>query len=291
MTLHNLAFYHDLMEECRERILNGDFNTWADNLIESLENLDKEVLDFVNFVKEEKNGKTGNNNSVIFVIGATGSGKTSLGWRIASLIDGEIINADSRQFYADLPVLTARPTDKEIQNSGIIHHGFGILKKNQHTDAKWYQDWAKKKLKQVWEKGKKPVVVGGTMLWADSLIRWYDFDNKTMNKPPFSVKIFAPWHTREALYERINERTQIMFNKSGVLKEMQDFLADINEENPACHNLTTAIGLRWAEKVQSGQASKAEAIEKVAQATRKYAKRQMTWWRGRGEIVWVGVSE
>ena len=107
-------------------------------------------------------------SKIILISGPTASGKSNFAVRIAKKINGEIINADSMQVYKQLKILTARP-NKEDQNN-IKHHLYGIidLKKNFST-GQWLKA-AKNKIKEIRNRKKIPILVGGTGLYFQSLI-------------------------------------------------------------------------------------------------------------------------
>ena len=104
---------------------------------------------------------------VILLAGPTASGKSEIAIKLASLIKGEIINADSMQIYKEISILTSKPN---LQDTNIIKHhlyGFVSVKKNFSTGH-----WLKiviKKIKEIWKKGKTPIVVGGTGLYFKAL--------------------------------------------------------------------------------------------------------------------------
>jgi len=107
-------------------------------------------------------------SKIILISGPTASGKSNFATKIAKKINGEIINADSMQVYKQLKILTARP-NKEDQNN-IKHHLYGIidLKKNFST-GQWLKA-AKNKIKEIRNRKKIPILVGGTGLYFQSLI-------------------------------------------------------------------------------------------------------------------------
>lgn len=106
---------------------------------------------------------------VICVVGATASGKTALGVEIAKAIDGEIISADSMQVYKNMPVATAVATADEQQ--GVPHHLIEFLDNDSHFSVADFVALAKKKIFDINARGKTAVIVGGTGLFIDSLIK------------------------------------------------------------------------------------------------------------------------
>ena len=107
-------------------------------------------------------------SKIILIAGPTASGKSSLAIKLAKKIGGEIINTDSMQVYKQFKILTARPTKKEQNN--IKHHLYGIIdvRKNFST-GKWLK-LAIKKIKEVKNRKKIPILVGGTGLYFQSLV-------------------------------------------------------------------------------------------------------------------------
>ena len=106
-------------------------------------------------------------SKIILISGPTASGKSSFAIKFAKKINGEIINADSMQVYKELKVLSARPSPKNYQK--IRHHlyGFQSVKKNFSTG-----DWLKlavKKIKEIRNRKKIPIFVGGTGLYFKAL--------------------------------------------------------------------------------------------------------------------------
>ena len=105
---------------------------------------------------------------VIVICGPTASGKTALSIELAKKIQGEIISCDSMQIYKDMNIGTAKPTKEEMQ--GIPHHMLDFIEPTQRYSVADYKKDVKKAIKKVTEKGKTPIIVGGTGLYIDSLI-------------------------------------------------------------------------------------------------------------------------
>tara|TARA_Y100000590_G_scaffold36365_2_gene39403 strand:+ start:4304 stop:5242 length:939 start_codon:yes stop_codon:yes gene_type:complete len=106
--------------------------------------------------------------NILFISGPTASGKSDLAIKIALAIKGEIINADSMQIYKDLKVITARPSVKEQKK--IKHHLYGYLPGNKRYNVfNWCND-ALKKIKEIENCLRVPIVVGGTGLYFHSFI-------------------------------------------------------------------------------------------------------------------------
>ena len=112
---------------------------------------------------------------VIVICGPTASGKTSLSIELAKRIDGEIVSCDSMQIYQEMDIGTAKPTQEELQ--GIKHYLLDFVSPEERYSVADYKRDAKKAIKEIIEKGKKPIVVGGTGLYIDSLIYEIEYPN------------------------------------------------------------------------------------------------------------------
>lgn len=107
-------------------------------------------------------------NKIIVVAGPTASGKTALGIEIAKAVNGEIISADSMQVYKGMPIAAACPTAEE--KSQIPHHLVEFLDADENFSVALWCDLARKKINEMIQRGKTPVIVGGTGLFIDSLV-------------------------------------------------------------------------------------------------------------------------
>ena len=123
-------------------------------------------------------------SKIILISGPTASGKSKLAIDFAKKVNGEIINADSMQVYKELKILTARPT-KENTNK-INHHLYGFQSvKNEFSTGQWLK-LVKKKIKEIRNKNKIPILVGGTGLYfkalTDGLVKIPKIPNTIRNK-------------------------------------------------------------------------------------------------------------
>ena len=112
---------------------------------------------------------------VIVICGPTASGKTGLSIELAKRIKGEIISADSMQIYQEMNIGTAKPTKEEQQ--GIKHYLMDFVSPEERYSVADYKQAAKQAIKEILEKGKTPIVVGGTGLYIDSLIYEIEYPN------------------------------------------------------------------------------------------------------------------
>ena len=105
---------------------------------------------------------------VICLAGPTGSGKTAAALAVAEALGGEVINADSRQVYADFPRITAQPSPEELAH--CPHHLYGFLPTAQKISAGRWTALAQDAARQILSRGKIPLLVGGTGLYFQTLL-------------------------------------------------------------------------------------------------------------------------
>jgi tRNA dimethylallyltransferase len=106
--------------------------------------------------------------AVLILAGTTASGKTGVSIPLATQLNGEIINADSRQVYKELIIGTARPASEQLAT--VPHHFVGHLSISDRWTAGDFGSEARKKIEEILLRGKTPVVVGGSMLYLRSLM-------------------------------------------------------------------------------------------------------------------------
>lgn len=104
---------------------------------------------------------------VIYIVGPTASGKTGLAISIARQFNGEIICADSRTIYKGLDIGTAKPSEEEKQ--GIKHYGLDLVNPDETYSVADFANSARGWIKEIQDKNKLPIVVGGTGLYIDAL--------------------------------------------------------------------------------------------------------------------------
>ena len=288
---------------------------------------------------------------VIVIAGPTASGKTSLSVEVAKVLNGEIISADSMQIYQEMDIGTAKVTKEEMQ--GIQHYLIDIIPPSDRFSVSDFQKKAQEAIAQILEKGKVPIIVGGTGLYIEALIYGIEYpdikinqeyremlnqiakttqglqelyekaiqiDAKAMEKisaqdqkriirvleiyhqtgktkteleresrrkeVPYEYHLFGLQLDRELLYQRINQRVDKMI-KQGLVEEVKRILKRY-EQFP-----TAMQGLGYKEVVWylKGEISYEEMIEKIKQESRRYAKRQMTWFRKYKEMIWLNALD
>ena len=269
---------------------------------------------------------------VIAVVGPTASGKTKMAIELAQTLNGEVISADSRYVYKGFDVATAKPTKEEC--AGIPHHLIDIVEPEYDYSAGDYCRDARKAIYDVIERGKVPIVAGGTGLYFRVLLEHYNLPEvktdyalreeldarekedllnelqeidsitfervreankrrivraleiiKTLGKPLSEISIEkeaefdVDWRmpeltSREALYDRINKRVDIMMEQ-GLVEETQNLLA----KHGRIKNFVGTIGYQEILAYLDGEMTLDEALDKLKQHSRNYAKRQLTWFR------------
>ena len=110
---------------------------------------------------------------VVCVVGPTASGKTKMGAALARRFNGEVVSVDSMQIYRGMSIGTAAPTAEEM--AGIPHHMIAVADPAESWSVARYVTEADKCVQDILLRGKLPVLVGGTGLWLDALIRGTDF--------------------------------------------------------------------------------------------------------------------
>ncbi|MBE6943926.1 MAG: tRNA (adenosine(37)-N6)-dimethylallyltransferase MiaA [Ruminococcaceae bacterium] len=286
-------------------------------------------------------------DKIICIAGPTASGKTALSIALAKELSGEIVSCDSMQVYKYMDIGTAKPTVEEQE--GIPHHMLDVAEPWEDFSVSRYCKMATPIIDDILARGKTAIVVGGTGLYMDALIRGNDFapcpstgcraelealaDREGIEAVLCKLKEVDPesaarlhlgdrkriiramevyletgetitahnektkaipdrysplWlaledENRQDLYNRIDRRVDIML-ETGLLAEIEGLLAQgIPEKCTAMQ----AIGYKEFLRARSGEITVEEAAAEVKQSSRRYAKRQLTWFRRNGNIHWL----
>ena len=110
---------------------------------------------------------------VICVVGPTACGKTRLGVLLAKKYDGEVVSADSMQIYKGMTIGTAAPTEDEME--GVPHHMIAVADPAEQWSAARYAQAAIPIVEDILARGKRPILVGGTGLWLDAVVKGHGF--------------------------------------------------------------------------------------------------------------------
>lgn len=112
---------------------------------------------------------------LLVIIGPTAVGKTKLSVELAKRLNGEIISGDSMQIYRGLDIGTAKVTEVEME--GIPHHLIDIKDPEESFSAAEFQDLVRGEITRIADKGKLPIIAGGTGLYIQSVIYDYQFSD------------------------------------------------------------------------------------------------------------------
>ncbi|AVQ40212.1 tRNA (adenosine(37)-N6)-dimethylallyltransferase MiaA [Clostridium botulinum] len=110
---------------------------------------------------------------LLILAGPTAVGKTDISIKLAKKLNGEIISADSMQIYKYMDIGSAKITKDEMK--GIPHHLIDVVAPHEEFNVSSFKTLAEKCIKDIWSRGKLPIIAGGTGLYINSLIYNYDF--------------------------------------------------------------------------------------------------------------------
>ena len=283
----------------------------------------------------------------IAVVGPTASGKSALGIALAHELGGEVVNVDSMQLYKGMDIGTAKLPVEERE--GIPHHLLDIWGVTRTASVAEYQELAVATVEEIMARGKVPVLVGGSMLYVQSLIDAWAFpptdptvrakyeerlaeigvdalhaelaqvdpqaarviEDKDPRRTvralevieltgkPFQAsqppKNAAPrWGTRilglctnaEWLNPRIELRTKLMFEQ-GLIDETRGLVdAGLVRDSTAGR----AIGYAQVLAMLDGELTEDEAVEQTITGTRRYVRRQRSWFNRDPRTVWLDAA-
>ena len=283
--------------------------------------------------------------NLIVIGGPTASGKTSLAVSLAKQLNTVVVSADSRQFYQEMSIGTAKPTLEEMQ--GVVHYFIGSHSIHKELTAASYATEANALLTNLFKTHNNVILVGGSGMYIDALCNglhdipaspelrnelteeWKtegldkllselaSCDTATFNQidlknpvrviralevfrltglplssfkraqqaaPDFDVIRFVIDLPRNELYDRINQRVDLMI-QNGLIDEVNELMPykDFTSLN--------TVGYKEIIDYLEGKYSLDEAIEKVKLNSRRYAKRQLTWFRRHKESIWIAPNE
>ena len=143
---------------------------------------------------------------VVLIAGPTGVGKTASSVVLAKKLNTEIISCDSMQIYEGMDIGTAKVTPLEAD--GVVHHMTDIISPDKSFSVCDYVDMAKRCIEEIAKDGKIPLVVGGTGLYADSLLKGIDFDKDASKDDSYRKHLVsvAEQKGREYLHTLLKEK-------------------------------------------------------------------------------------
>ncbi|WP_439741188.1 tRNA (adenosine(37)-N6)-dimethylallyltransferase MiaA [Bacillus pseudomycoides] len=286
---------------------------------------------------------------VAVIIGPTAVGKTKLSIDLAKALNGEIISGDSMQIYRTMDIGTAKVTMEEME--GIPHYMIDIKNPEDSFSVAEFQELVRGHIREITERGKLPIIVGGTGLYIQSVLYDYQFTDEAgdpvyreeleklatehgveyvheklrevdpesasrihMNNVRRVIRALEIFHTtgqkmsdqlekqenellydvsligltmdRGMLYDRINLRVDLMV-KQGLLQEVKALYENGVRD---CQSIQ-AIGYKELYNYFEGHVSLEEAIMQLKTNSRRYAKRQLTWFRNKMDVTWFDVTD
>ncbi|MFI7744400.1 tRNA (adenosine(37)-N6)-dimethylallyltransferase MiaA [Kocuria rhizosphaericola] len=287
---------------------------------------------------------TGADLPVLAVVGATGTGKTALGVELALRLGGEVVNADSMQFYRGMDIGTAKATAEERR--GVPHHLLDVLDVTEEASVADFQAAARTCFAQIRSRGRVPVLVGGSGLYVraaldvlelpgtDPAVRARIEDELAERGPgvlrerlrlvdpesaarvqddrrlvralevweltgrPFTAFMPRREHVeptvqigldvdRSALHDRLARRVGAMV-EAGLEGEVRVLAARGLREG---RTASRALGYGQFLDVLDGRATVEQAVEATVVATRRFARRQRTWFRADPRVHWLDPAE
>jgi tRNA dimethylallyltransferase len=228
-------------------------------------------------------------NSVVAVVGPTGSGKTAFGVALAQEQSGIIISADSRQVYRGLDIGTNKEgeTGSWHGHPARIVQGVPQLLVDVVAPGATFtlHDWleaARLLVTEIHTQGCLPIVVGGTGLYVSALLEGYELGGgryaTTKRQPHFSSIVLMSNVDRTVLYERSDARFARIFD--ALVAEVEGLVGE-----GVSHEWLQTLGLdyRFASYYLTRQMNREIAIAQFQLASRQYIRRQLTWWRHHGQ--------
>ena len=259
---------------------------------------------------------------VVAVVGPTATGKTALGVELAKHFSGEVISCDSMQIYKGLDIGTAKVTPEET--CGIPHHGVDILTPDKAFSVADFTAMAGKLEEEISARKKLPILVGGTGLYVQSFLYGVRF---TEEKAPAGLReqLAAELAAKGgvAMYEELkqadpeaaaaihpNNQVRVLralehYRATG--KKLSEQKADLRVDKMLEAGLVKEAEHVWQNRESFRTAAQAigykeffpyfeqtapleACTEKLKQASRNYAKRQLTWFRHMDGVVWLDAG-
>ncbi|MER0081242.1 tRNA (adenosine(37)-N6)-dimethylallyltransferase MiaA [Corynebacterium sp. KPL2861] len=283
----------------------------------------------------------------IAVVGPTASGKSALGLALAHELDGEVVNVDSMQLYRGMDIGTAKLSPAERE--GIPHHQLDVWDVTETASVARYQQAALRDIEDIMSRGKTPILVGGSMLYAQALVDDWQFpptdpqvrakyearradigtdalhaelarvdpaaaaiiedkdprrtvralevieltgkpfkaSQPPKNGPPrWGTKLLGLRTDSEWLNPRIEKRTRLMFEQ-GLVEEVERLQ---DKGLVADSTAGRAIGYAQVLQAQRGELTWEDAVERTITGTRRYVRRQRSWFNRDKRITWLDAA-
>lgn len=286
------------------------------------------------------------NKTLLVILGPTGVGKTNISLRLAEYFGCPIVSSDSRQFYRELKIGTAAPTEEQLNR--VKHYFIGSHSIFDEYNAGQYEQDVIRLLDELFQKHKVVLLVGGSMMYIDAVCNgmdniptvdvetrafwqkkyaecglefiqdelkrldpkhyeqvdiqnpkrilhaleicsmtekpYSDFRTGERKERSFNILKIGLNRPRPELYERINARVDEMMAE-GLLKEAEQFYSYRHL------NTLNTVGYKELYEYMDGSWTLDFAVNMIKQDSRRYAKRQLTWFNRDKEIMWFHPEE
>ncbi|MGG6311029.1 tRNA (adenosine(37)-N6)-dimethylallyltransferase MiaA [Paenibacillus macerans] len=287
---------------------------------------------------------------LLVLVGPTAVGKTKLSIELARRLSCEIISGDSMQVYRGMDIGTAKITAEEMD--GVPHHLIDVLDPGTPFSVALFQEWCRKLIPEIRERGHLPFIVGGTGLYVESVCYEFQFTeagadeafrtrelafaeengaealhaklaavdpksagrlhpndvrrvvraleiyhltgttlsdqlDRQTRQSPYELCLIGLTMDRQMLYNRIERRIDEML-RLGLVEEVRGLL-----RQGYTRDLVSMQGLGYkeiAEHLEDGLPLQ-EAVDKLKRDTRRFAKRQLSWFRHMQDIQWIDVGD
>lgn len=282
------------------------------------------------------------------IVGPTAVGKTALSIAVAQQLNAEIISCDSMQIYKGMDIGTAKASTAELQQ--VPHHMLDLLAPDEAFTVADYQRLVKELIRDINERGKLPLLVGGTGLYYQAVVDDYPFfpnesqdivrkkwenicweegiafvygklqqvdpeyalkvgpnDRKRIiramevwdltgepftnlqrrNENAYDLRVVGLYVDRPLLYKRIEERVDKML-QDGLVDEVVSLR---RKGYGISLNAMNALGYKQVNYYLEGMLTWNDMVAEIKRETRRFAKRQLTWFNKDQRIVWVDVAD
>jgi len=224
--------------------------------------------------------------------------------RLAKEFNGEIICADSRTVYTGMGIGTAKPTKAE--QGEIPHWGLDLVDPGEAYSAAKFKKYAQAAVADIQNRGKLPILVGGTGLYVDSVLYDYQFSLTAGERDPINprhlkkidetprrgrllegILLIGLMPPDEVLKQRIASRAEDIFGQ-GIIKETKGLLDKYGAKAVAG---TAGIAYQVVLSLIRSEIAQEEAIQQIATKEWQYARRQKTWFKRNPHIKWFTSPE
>jgi tRNA dimethylallyltransferase len=241
-------------------------------------------------------------SSLVIIVGPTASGKSALALELAERYNGELICADSRTVYKGMDIGTAKPSI--IDQLRVPHHMLDIVNPEEPFNVGQFKKQAEQLIKEIHNRGKLPMIVGGTGLYIDSVLYDYTFSHSGAAKddinPRHLKRNASPSKNRmcantlvigldvpkEVIEERISNRVDEMIEQ-GLEAEVSHLSQIYGWEAEAM----TGVGYREWQGYYKGLQTLDQTRQLIVTHSRQYAKRQRTWFKRNSDINWISTTQ